>query len=1069
MKLRRVSVIFFGVVAAVLVLNLALLLAIRAAQDRIDRAVSVSEAAHEEVDEVVQGTELLASLAQSFATTGRTRYLETYYEILGVWTGERPPPVSSNRPAYWRARIGGKEQPSTEPGLAPRSMIERLRAVEFSATELRAAQAVLDATLALQSIEKVAFAATQGLYDKGRRDFVDDGVPDREFATTLVYSPEYEALRADLVKAVAHLSAEVEQRTSGELERARRGLSLAVTSALAANVLMVPMVALAVVGMRRRVLRPIGDLVQVAGHFAAGRYEHVAAHDSTRVHELDQLGQTLDQMAHAIREELLRRDAAQAEVAHARDQAESAARAKAAFLANMSHEIRTPMNAIVGMTRLALQTTDLPPLQRGYLDKAMAASEHLLQLINDILDYSKIDAGGMTLEQAPLQIEEVVGHALAMVRQRAQDKGLELLCDFRDPTLLAERGHLRGDALRLQQVLVNLLGNAVKFTEAGQVSIELDTAVRPGDGGKEVLVLAVRDTGIGMNAEQRSKLFREFSQADASITRRYGGTGLGLAITQRLVELMGGTIDVQSTPGAGSCFTVQVPLVQLPGAPPPVEDASARLRVLVVEDRVETRAAVMSMLQRMGVGSSGGVRGAADGKQAWAKLAVGLGGQPYDLLLLDWVLPDVDGGELLQRVQAQYPAMRVVVMTAFGSPGLAGRLASAAVRMLDKPVLPQDLRPLLLAGPVAPPAVAASRHGDLGAMRVLLVEDNALNREVAAGLLQPLGVQVEVAHNGLQALERLKSLPDGAIDVVLMDLQMPVMDGYEATARLRDDERFQSLPIVAMTANAMSGERERCLALGMHGYITKPFAPEQLYAELVRWRPQGMDVPRLPPAAASAADELPEIAGLDRAKLLDHCAGNVALARRLLRGLAQDYADGLQAWRHWVDEGDWPALARAAHTLQGLAGTLTAERLRPALQALEKAAQAADRTRVVALLSDADAELARLLQALHVHREALADLPAAARRPPQASTAPSAPLPGFDLEELMALLADSDSRVLSWWQSHEAELARSVDPVPMRRLSRAIERYDFDAALALCQELAQAAGSGSAPSAANPA
>ena len=1103
MKLKQVSRLFFGLVGLVLLLNLGLLLSVRNAQDQIEQAVRRSETAHAEVNDLVQGTELLASLVQSYTTTGRTRYLDLYYEILGTWQGERASPVQTGLVAYWRQRIGSGSDVHVPATGTPRSMIERLRSLDFTATELRAAQAVLDATAALQVEEKIAFAATQGLYDRRTGQFVDEGQPDLAYAVERVHAPRYEALRAELIRAAARLSAEVSRRTDADQARARSGLTLVVMGALLANVGMLALAGLAMVGMRRSVLNPIAALADTAQHFAAGFYSHRGDPRRHRgqVSELATLATTLDRMARAIESELAARDGAQRALALARDQAETAARTKSAFLANMSHEIRTPMNAIMGMTQLALQTP-LPALPRSYLDKAMAASEHLLQLINDILDFSKIEAGGMTLEPSPFRVEELAARALGLVRERAQDKGLELLCDVEDATLLGHRAVLRGDALRLQQVLTNLLGNAVKFTEAGQVVLSLGTEPGSSAGDQRLsLVLRVRDTGIGMTAEQRSQLFREFSQADASITRRYGGTGLGLAISQRLVTLMGGTVAVDSVPGAGSCFTVRVPLQVEPVSAVLVDPAAAALRVLVVEDRPDTLANLLAMLQRLGIGVAGGLLAAADGQTALAQLqAAQDDDHPVDLVLMDWVLPDTDGGRLLAQMHRGWPALQVVVMTAHGSSNLAAAAAANGAAVIDKPVLPQDLRRLLadpseLAAAVAAVSTTAPPSPSLPGLRVLLVEDNALNREVALGLLGNQGVQLQLAHNGLEAVERLHAAGPQAFDLVLMDLQMPVLDGYDAVRRLRSDSRFDSLPILAMTAHAMAGEKERCLALGMQDYITKPLVPEQVFGTLVRWAhgrlpdaaadagllapspqpaaPVHRPVPVAPGPSPDTPASLPAVAGLDMARLMAHCDHNPALARRLLRGMARDYADGLAGWHAWLAQGAWTELRQAAHTLQGLAGTLAATALRNAALALEQAAVAGDAALAGQHLAQTEADLARLLTALEAVRGQIADAPPSAPAHAPATAAVAAPAAAADtatpdLAELAALLADGDSRAVEWWQAHEPALSSQADPVALRSLSRAIGRIDFDAALALCEQIRRGRETGPATPDARP-
>jgi two-component system sensor histidine kinase/response regulator len=599
---------------------------------------------------------------------------------------------------------------------------------------------------------------------------------------------------------------------------------------------------------------------------------------------------------------------------------------------------------------------------------------------------------------------------------------------------------------------------------------EVDPArAGPGPDERVELVLAVRDSGIGMSEDQLAHLFREFSQADASITRRYGGTGLGLAICQRLVGLMGGRIDVHSTPGAGSCFTVRVPMVVAhEDLPVHADPRLAALRVLVVEDRPDTLSTMMALLHSMGIGAGGGrVDAAATGQQAWAALeSAAVAGQAYDLLLLDWVLPDTRGAELLAQVRERWPGLRVVVVTAHGAPELARLAANSGALLVDKPLMPQDLRRALGsadsgAGHAAPSA--AARPQALQGMRVLLVEDNVLNHEVARALLEAQGVQVTWVQHGLLAVERLQADGPQAYDVVLMDLQMPVMDGVEAVQRLRSEPRFDGLPVVAMTANAMPGERERCLGLGMQGYVTKPVEPQVLFDELAGWRrpdpAQAMTPAPAPVTRGEPSDALPAVPGLDRARLLAHCGGNVALARRVMRGMADEYDDGIAGWAGWIDRADWGRLVRAAHTLQGLGGTLAHDPLRQAAHALERAAQAGDTDAARSLLPPLEQQLSALLLGLHAVRAQIADAPAAMPiTPPRAPGVGEPEGDAPDLDELAELLADSDSRAIDWWQRHEANLRDRLDPVAWRSLSRALGRFDFDAALAACERIAHGVG-----------
>src|SRR6266513_2097251 len=532
----------------------------------------------------------------------------------------------------------------------------------------------------------------------------------------------------------------------------------------------------------------------------------------------------------ALYEDISDRKAAEQAMRAARDLAERVARARSAFLANMSHEIRTPMNAVLGFVELVLDT-ELAPEQRRALELVRSSSEALLTILNDILDYSKIEAEHLELESIPFDLPKVVHATATLLAVRAREKHLELLADVAPEVPRA----VRGDPTRLRQVLMNLIGNAIKFTEQGEVVMSVTTGA-PADHSVP-LRFAVRDTGIGIAPEHRAGIFKEFTQADSTMTRRYGGTGLGLAISQRLVRLMGGELHVASEVNQGSefSFTIALPVETAPLARVSGLAALGGRRMLVVDDNETNRRILREMLAAEGVKVEEATT-AAEGLDALRRAATKR--TPFDLAILDVQMPDMDGFQLATAVRADKTLARtdLLMLTSAGQRGDGERCRELGIRgYLTKPLSRPDLLEALgtvLAGPpeeagtpdvVTRHTIAESRHS----LRVLLAEDNPVNQQVAVAMLVKRGHEVHVAGNGREAVDAVRNRD---YDVVLMDVQMPEMDGFEATQAIRGTPKGKNLPIVALTAHALSGERERCLAHGMTDYLAKPFRAHELFA-----------------------------------------------------------------------------------------------------------------------------------------------------------------------------------------------------------------------------------------------
>ncbi len=670
-------------------------------------------------------------------------------------------------------------------------------------------------------------------------------------------------------------------------------------------------------------------------------------------------------------------------LARGRERAEAASRIKSEFLANMSHEIRTPMNAIIGFSGLALKT-ELSERQRDYMAKIQASSRHLLALINDILDLSKIEAGKVTIEAAPFDLLDVIDNVASLVSQKCTEKGLELIVDVEPQVPQA----LVGDSLRLGQVLINYANNAVKFTEHGEITLRV-RCLRS-QGGRALLHFSVSDTGIGLTPEQQSRLFQNFQQADGSTSRKYGGTGLGLAISRQLAALMGGEVGVQSEAGQGSTFwfTAEVGVAEAGRlAKGPHLDSLQGRRVLVVDDNDSARTVIGSLLEGMGLQ----VHSAASGAQALQMLKdLHAEGQRCEAAFIDWQMPEMDGVELARQLRRLWPQdlPHLVMVTSHGREEALEVFRRAQLdRVLLKPVnasvLFDEVSRLL--GADAAAGLSATRSSTTSAgvpthlrgCRVLLVDDNELNRQVATELLHEAGLVVDTAENGQVAVERIRN---HAYDLVLMDMQMPVMDGIEATLEVREQPDLAGLPIIAMTANALAEDRERCLAAGMNDHLAKPIEPEILWAKLARWlRPRAdARAPGAPQSDGSGpnagllpADELPwNVPGLDVQLGLSQLMGKQALYLTVLRLFVRDQSGMVATTRQALNSGDFATAERLAHTLKGTASTVAALPVAAASGRLEKACRQLKNGQAVAwapLLDELRTGLEPLLAELKDH------------------------------------------------------------------------------------------------------
>jgi signal transduction histidine kinase/DNA-binding response OmpR family regulator len=792
-------------------------------------------------DELRQSSDDLTRLARTYVVTGDMKYELYFNDVLAIRNGELARPEGYGE-IYWDLVVASGER--GEVGAAV-SLDEMMRALEFSESEFAKLNEARSKSDRLVGLEIRAMNAAKGIFANENGKYEIRGEPDLNLARGLMHGEAYHSEKSEIMSTINEFLAMLDFRTASETASLRAtALGYArIKRALEVVSLVLTMAVFAL--LHRKIILPIRKLVTAAGLVERGEYGRRVEHESSD--ELGELASSFTHMSASIARDFAEREEREIELAKAKEIADGANQAKSDFLANMSHEIRTPMNGILGMTELCLDT-ELNSEQRDFLQTVHSSGETLLALLNDILDFSKIEAGRLEVDPIDFRLRDAISDTLDTLAARAHGKGLELTYEIPEDVPDA----LIGDVHRLRQIIINLVGNAVKFTETGEIGVSVRLIERV--SGRAKLHFSIRDTGIGIPADRIDAVLRPFEQADASTTRKYGGTGLGLAISIQLVELMGGKLWVDSVYGEGSVFqfTTDMGVGDELEAPKPIRAGSLEgLNVLIVDDNATNRRILEGLVKqwRMKAVSVESAQEALDTLDASRK-----SNSAIQLVLSDVNMPEMDGFDLLERIKTSEldADLPVVFLTSASRSGDFERARGMGIAAhLRKPVRQSLLldtiykvvgdetetgKPVFIKKVVTEPLASGTVQVDqdrpaAGKLKILLAEDNKVNQKFAVRTIEKAGHSVLVANNGREAVEANER---EAFDVVLMDVQMPEMDGLEATRTIRQSGTRSDVTIIAMTANAMKGDREMCLDAGMDGYISKPVKSAALFAEIGR-------------------------------------------------------------------------------------------------------------------------------------------------------------------------------------------------------------------------------------------